>query len=78
VSVRVTVTMCAQVPPQVLCPFERAARRYICRNARVADPVELLRQEHLLRPWTPEEKRIFNEKFLAHPKVRALQHYIPS
>ena len=22
-----------------------------------------------IRPWTPEEKRIFNEKFLAHPKV---------
>ena len=62
--------MCAQVPPQILCPYERAARRFICHNARVDDPVELLRQERQLRPWTPEEKRIFNEKFLAHPKVR--------
>ncbi len=61
--------MCAQVPPQVLCPYERAARRFVCRNARVEDPVELLKQERQLRPWTPEEKRIFNEKFLVHPKV---------
>ncbi|BDA48420.1 probable nuclear receptor corepressor 1 at N-terminal half [Coccomyxa sp. Obi] len=57
-----------QVPPQILCPYERAAQRYICHNARVDDPVEYLRQERQIRPWTPEEKRIFNEKFLQHPK----------
>ncbi len=58
-----------QVPPQILCPYERAAQRYICHNALVEDPVEYLRQERLIKPWTPEEKRIFNEKFLQHPKV---------
>ena len=33
------------------------------------DPVEHLAEEKKLRPWVSEEKRIFNEKFLAHPKV---------
>lgn len=33
------------------------------------DPVEHIAEEKKLRPWVPEEKRIFNEKFLAHPKV---------
>lgn len=61
--------MCVQVPAQILCPQERAAKCYINCNARVDDPVELLHQERQLRPWTPEEKRIFNEKFLVHPKV---------
>jgi len=61
--------MCTQVPAQILCPQERAAKCYINCNARVDDPVEWLRQERLLKPWTPEEKRIFNEKFLVHPKV---------
>jgi nuclear receptor co-repressor 1 len=57
------------VPPQLLCPHERAARRYINRNALVDDPVALLEEEKRQRPWTPEERRIFNEKFLQHPKV---------
>jgi hypothetical protein len=70
--------MCPQVPAQVLCPFERAAMRYINKNARVDDPVEALAEEKRQRPWTPEEKRVFNEKFLQHPKVGPDFNYISS
>ena len=58
-----------QVPSQLLDPAERAAQLFINTNARVDDPVAELAAEQALRPWTPEEKRVFNEKFLAHPKV---------
>ena len=61
--------MRAQVPDQVLCPYERARRLFRNRNALMEDPVEHIAEEKKLRPWVPEEKRIFNEKFLAHPKV---------
>jgi hypothetical protein len=50
---------------------ERAARRFVNVNARVADPVEELRQEALVRPWDAEERRVFMDKFLAFPKARA-------
>ena len=60
----------AQVPDQVLCPHERARRLFRNRNALIEDPIEHIAEEKKLRPWVPEEKRIFNEKFLAHPKVR--------
>ena len=58
------------MPNQVIDPAERAARRFISTNARVDDPVALLAEEAAARPWTPEERRLFNEKFLAHPKAR--------
>lgn len=45
-------------------------RQFDNRNALIADPVEYIQEEKKLRPWMPEERRIFNEKFLAHPKAR--------
>lgn len=44
-------------------------RRFNNRNALVEDPVQHIAEEKKLRPWLPEEKRTFNEKYLAHPKV---------
>ncbi len=61
---------CMQIPDQMQCPYEKAMRRFDNRNALVEDPVQHIEEEKKLRPWMPEEKRIFNEKFLAHPKAR--------
>lgn len=59
-----------QIPPQQLCPHERASARFDSCNALVADPVAALAAEERERPWAPDEKRVFNEKFLAFGKVR--------
>ena len=58
-----------QIPDQLQCPYEKAMRRFNNRNALIEDPVQHIAEEKKLRPWLPEEKRIFNEKYLAHPKV---------
>ena len=58
-----------QIPDQMQCLYEKAMRRFSNRNALIEDPVQHILEEKKLRPWLPEEKRIFNEKFLAHPKV---------
>ena len=47
-----------------------AMRKFDNRNALIEDPLEYIQEEKKLRPWMPEERRIFNEKFLAHPKAR--------
>jgi len=60
------------VPPQLLCPHERAWQRFDTCNALVPDPAAALAAEERERPWSPEEKRVFNEKFLAFPKARPL------
>lgn len=59
----------AQIPPQLLCPHEREAQRFDSSNALVSDPMAALEAEERERPWATEEKRIFNEKFLAFPKA---------
>lgn len=64
------LSACLQIPDQMQCPYEKAMRRFDNRNALIEDPVQHIQEEKKLRPWMPEEKRIFNEKFLAHPKVR--------
>ncbi len=59
-------------------PAERAARRFVSTNARVDDPLAALAEEAAARPWAPEERRLFNEKFLAHPKARLLYAWRPA
>ena len=59
-----------QVPDQLQDPYEKAMRKFDNRNALIEDPVECIQEEKKLRPWMPEERRIFNEKFLTHPKAR--------
>jgi hypothetical protein len=51
---------------------ERAARRFVCRNALVPDPVAALEAERQTAAWTPAERRVFLDKFLQFPKVRHL------
>lgn len=51
-------------------PRERAARRFVSRNALVEDPVAALAAERETAAWTPAERRIFLDKFLQFPKVR--------
>lgn len=53
----------------LLDPRERRARVFVSDNARVEDPIAWQQQEDLVRPWLPDEKRIFMDKYLAHPKV---------
>eukprot|EP00951_Prasinocladus_malaysianus_P009290 scaffold67738_cov34-Prasinocladus_malaysianus.AAC.1 len=59
--------MC-KVPEQILCPHERRTRVIPSDSALVEDPVAELQRESLVHPWTPEEKRIFQEKFTQFPK----------
>ncbi|KAK9836331.1 hypothetical protein WJX81_006307 [Elliptochloris bilobata] len=59
--------MC-KIPSQLLCPHERASQRFDSANALVADPVAAREAEERERPWAPDEKRVFNEKFLAFGK----------
>lgn len=61
-----------QIPDQMQCPYESAMRQFHNTNALVEDPVEAIAEEKKLRPWAPEERRTFNEKFLAHPKASHL------
>ena len=61
---------CLHVPDQIVNPVERCMRVFVSDNSLVPDPVEQMAYEHKLRPWSDDEKRIFNEKCLAHYKVR--------
>ena len=60
---------CLHVPDQIVDPVERSMRVFVSDNSLVPDPVEQMAYEHELRPWSDDEKRIFNEKCLAHYKV---------
>lgn len=60
----------AQCPPLVWGPGDVAARRFPSTNARVSDPVAELVRERNTAPWTPVERRIFQNAYLEHPKVR--------
>lgn len=61
---------CLEIPDQIVDEAARKAECFPSENGRVEDPVALLEEEDSQRPWTPEEKRIFMDKFLAYPKVR--------
>ena len=67
---KVVLTLYGLQVPKQLCARERAAERFVTNNARVHDPVAALVAEERVRPWTADEKRIFMDRFLAHPKVR--------
>ena len=60
---------CLEMHDQVLDDEQRRNSMFPTDNALVEDPVALLAYEASLRPWTPEEKRIFMDKYLAYPKV---------
>lgn len=60
---------CLDIPDQII---DDSARRacFPTTNALIEDPVAELAYEDSLHPWTAEEKRVFMDKFMAHPKVR--------
>lgn len=58
-----------QCPPLVSDPRELAGRRFLSTNARVQDPVAELLRERDTAAWSPSERRIFMDKYLAFPKV---------
>lgn len=42
--------------------------RYYNNNGLVEDPMSEWKDRKLINIWTPEEKRIFKERYLQHPK----------
>lgn len=54
-----------------MCTSERERRfkAFDNRNSLVADPAAEFLAEDAVRPWTEDEKRLFLDKFIQHPKV---------
>ncbi|EFJ53127.1 hypothetical protein VOLCADRAFT_127385 [Volvox carteri f. nagariensis] len=69
--------MCA-LPDMVLDPWERRWRAYDNRNGLVQDPVRELEEERMIKSWAEEERTLFMDKFLQHPKdFRKISTYLP-
>jgi hypothetical protein len=60
-------TLC-RLPAMILDEREREARVLPSDCALVEDPVGELKQQALVNIWTPEERRIFVDKFQQYPK----------
>lgn len=60
--------MSFSTPAMMLDPWERRWKMYINRNGLVEDPVQELKEDFIGKDWTVEEKQIFRDKFLQHPK----------
>jgi hypothetical protein len=57
-----------KLPAMVLDPEEKRLAVFRTRNALVEDPYGEMEQLKKVRPWTPEEKKIFHEKFASYGK----------
>ncbi|XP_078336139.1 uncharacterized protein LOC111132990 isoform X2 [Crassostrea virginica] len=57
----------AVVPPMMLDARQRKLR-YTNNNGRVEDPMAEYEDRKFINVWTPQEKNIFKEKYLQHPK----------
>lgn len=57
----------AVVPPMMLDARQRKLR-YTNNNGRVEDPMAEDEERKFINVWTPQEKNIFKEKYLQHPK----------
>ncbi len=62
---------CLSWPDQKLDDRSRKYSIFPSDNAKVDDPVALLKHEEATRPWSDEEKKIFMDKYLSHVKVCA-------
>ncbi|EFJ35990.1 hypothetical protein SELMODRAFT_78396, partial [Selaginella moellendorffii] len=47
----------------ILCQGERSAQYIVQSNRRVEDPIEFEQERKSINPWTPEEKKLFLDKF---------------
>lgn len=61
-------TLC-KLPPMLLDERDRASRVLPSDCALIEDPVAELKAQSLINIWTPEERRIFVDKFQQYPKV---------
>ena len=63
------VLQCLNMPDQIIDPEEKQAMTFVSDNGLIEDPVEEMQFEAKLRPWSEEEKRIFNDKCTLYYKV---------
>jgi len=52
-----------QCPAMILDEDERRILRFDSKNALVRDPLGEMEAERTCNPWTPDEQRIFSERF---------------
>lgn len=52
-----------KMTPMILTEEERAAHKFVTRNALVRDPAQDAAQNRLVNPWTDAERKLFLEKF---------------
>ncbi|XP_071945276.1 uncharacterized protein [Antedon mediterranea] len=57
----------AVVPPMLFDSHQRRIK-YINKNGIVEDPMKEHKEKQLFNTWSDEEKEMFKEKFLQHPK----------
>ena len=57
----------AVIPPMLLPPEERK-RKFTNNNGLILDPLKEYNERKFFNTWTEQEKEIFKEKFLLHPK----------
>eukprot|EP00824_Muranothrix_gubernata_P016419 TRINITY_DN3399_c0_g1_i2.p1 TRINITY_DN3399_c0_g1~~TRINITY_DN3399_c0_g1_i2.p1 ORF type:complete len:944 (+),score=202.18 TRINITY_DN3399_c0_g1_i2:70-2901(+) len=68
----------ATVPPMIIDERQRQ-EFFINRNGLIHDPMAEERARKMRNPWTEEEKSMFQEKFLVHPKnFRRIANYLPN
>ena len=66
----------AVVPPMMLDAKQRSLR-YYNNNGLVEDPMNDWKERQHYNVWTPQEKQIFKEKYLQHPKnFTVIQQYL--
>lgn len=52
-----------KMTPMILTDEERAAHKFVTRNALVRDPVQNAAMHKLVNPWTDAERKLFLEKY---------------
>ena len=57
----------AVIPP-LLLPTEDRKRKFTNNNGLILDPLKEYSERKFVNTWTEQEKEIFKEKFLLHPK----------
>lgn len=57
----------AVIPPMMLDARQRSLR-YYNNNGLVEDAMADWKERKLINIWTPQEKHIFRERYLQHPK----------
>ncbi|KAH9310124.1 hypothetical protein KI387_038035, partial [Taxus chinensis] len=57
-----------KMPSQIVDEKERIIQRFVSNNALIEDPVAFEQERKTINPWSPEEKRIFLEKFFLFNK----------